>query len=58
MKDKKIVMCDKCICKSCINTCDCESCRTIHGGYVGYCVEHKKIEQINLNLKSVTTVVD
>lgn len=41
--------CDKCICTSCINqsVCkrSCEQCKTI-GGYVGFCVDQCRCEQM------------
>ena len=49
MKDGKVVMCDKCLCMSCMNACDREQCRTVHGGYVGYCVNHRDTEQMKLD---------
>lgn len=51
MKDGKIVMCDKCICKYCMNICDCTKCKEVHGGYVGYCIKYRKSEQMQLELE-------
>lgn len=49
MKDGKIVMCDKCICNTCVNVCDCGRCKAVHGGYVGYCADYKKVEQMKIS---------
>lgn len=53
MKDGKVVMCDKCLCKTCANVCDCEQCRTVHGGYVGYCVRYREMKQMKMDLTEV-----
>lgn len=50
--------CEKCICTYCINqpSCakSCEMCKTL-GGYVGFCVDQCRCEQIEMFEKAETS---